>query len=475
MSNITEEAAIKRVRTEHPIDELINYAKEWNNLDFLSTEFANELDIQNVYPINRDQFLYPKIKDLPNSDLSLVENPESECIYLCGNSLGLQPKQARINVGKEFDKWAKMGVFGHLEGELPWATCEDPLRPAMAKIVGAKTDEVNVLNFLTVNLHLMMISFYQPTAKRFKILLEDKAFPSDHYAVESQIKLHNLDPKDCMVLVKPREGQNYFRTEDIVNTIEKEGDSLALVLLSGLQYFTGQFFDIKKITEATHNAGSYIGWDLAHAVGNCEMHLHDWNVDFAAWCTYKYLNGGAGSIGAIFLHEKHFENISKFKKLDGWWSHRFSTRFEMSNKMEYAKGALAYGLSNTSMLLTSCLKASLDMFNEVGMSQLRLRSRALTAYFEANLNNLLEEDGNSDLFEIMTPLNPDERGSQLSLRFKNAIRKVHDEIEKRGVVVDFREPDVLRFAPCALYNSFSEVYECVQVLKKCLAIVNKKE
>lgn len=457
----------------HPIEELKSYATQWG-FDLNSKEFVTELDKKNIYPNNRDKFLVPTLKDLPPIDLTLVENPDAECIYLCGNSLGLQPRNARDHIQKELDKWAKMGVYGHMEGDLPWATCEEFLRPQMAKIVGASMDEVNVLNFLTVNLHLMMISFYQPTDKRFKILLEDKAFPSDHYAVESQIKLHNLNPDDCMILIKPREGETYFRTEDIVKVIEDEGESLCLVLLSGLQYFTGQFFNIKTITAAAHKQGAYCGWDLAHAVGNCELKLNEWNVDFAAWCTYKYLNGGAGSIGGIFFHKKHHQNLSKFKKLDGWWSHRFETRFEMSNKMEYSKGAAAYGLSNTPMLLTSCLKSSLDIFESVGMPALRARSRVLTGYFEHILNELMKEIGNSDLFDIMTPTNPDERGSQLSLRFKSNLKKVHVELEKRGVVCDFREPNVLRFAPVALYTKFVEIHEFVQILKKALHIAHSQ-
>lgn len=459
-------------KSQHPIEELKTLSTSWN-LDFKSASFANELDQKNVYPMHRAQFHYPKMCDLPKVDLALVDNPQAECIYMCGNSLGLQPKAVRASVEKEFEKWAKMGVYGHLEGDLPWVSCEECVNPSMARIVGASTEEVNVMNFLTVNLHLMMISFYQPTAKKFKILLEDKAFPSDHYAVESQIKLHSLDPKECMILIKPREGETYFRTEDITKVIEAEGDSLALVLLSGLQYFTGQFFDIKSITEATHKQGAYIGWDLAHAVGNCELKLHEWNVDFACWCTYKYLNAGAGSIGGIFLHEKHHANIDKMKKLDGWWSHRSSDRFKMSNEMEYAKGALAYGMSNTSMLLTSCLKASLDVFDGIGMSALRIRSRALTAYFESILQDLLKEDGNANLFTIMTPSNPDERGSQLSIRFEKSVSKVHEEIEKRGVVCDFREPNVLRFAPTALYNNFGEIHQLIRILRKCLSIVNQ--
>lgn len=457
----------------HPIDELQKLATEWN-IDLFSEEFSVKIDEKNVYPINRDKFYYPKIKDLPKIDFTKVDK-EADCIYMCGNSLGLQPKMAKVLVDKEFDKWAKIGVHGHLEGDLPWATCEDVIRPSMAKVVGARTEEVNLMNFLTVNLHLMMISFYQPTKTRFKILLEDKAFPSDHYAVESQIKLHNLDPKDCMVLIKPREGETFFRTEDIEKSIAEQGESLALVILSGIQYFTGQFFDIQTITAAGHKQGAYVGWDLAHAVGNCELKLHEWDADFAVWCTYKYLNGGAGSIGGMFLHDKHFANISKFKKLDGWWSHNYPTRFKMSNKMEYAPGALAYGLSNVSMLLTSCLKASLDIFEEVGISNLRKRSMVLTAYFEAKLNKLMKEDkSSSDLFDYITPTNPNERGSQLSVRFKNDILQVFNELEKRGVVCDYREPDVLRFAPTALYNSFNDVHRFVATLKECVEVVGHK-
>lgn len=442
--------------------------------DIYSEAFALELDSKKVFPSFRERFHYPLIKDLPEVDLSLVENENSECIYLCGNSLGLQPKTAREYVNRQFDKWAKIGVHGHVLGELPWATCEDPLRPAMAKLIGASIDEVNLMNFLSVNLHLLMVSFYQPTEKRFKILIEDKAFPSDHYIVESQIKLHNLEPSECMVLIKPREGETYFRTEDIIKSIENEGDSLAVVLLSGVQYFTGQFFEIEKITAAAHSVGAYAGWDLAHAVGNVELKLHDWKVDFAAWCSYKYLNSGAGGIGGIFLHENNFE-ISKQKKLDGWWSHRYETRFEMSNRMEYAKGALAFGLSNTSMLLTSCLKASLDIFDEVGMAYLRRRSLILTAYLEAIIKKNYEEKKDKIFFDSLTPTDPEQRGAQISLRFSSNVRKVHAELEKRGVLCDFREPNVLRFAPAPLYNNFHELYRFSKILNECFLACESEE
>ncbi|CAF0890984.1 unnamed protein product [Brachionus calyciflorus] len=457
----------------HPFCSLDALANEWN-LDLFSEEFSLELDKRNIWPSNRDKFHYPKLKDLSKVDLSLVEDPEAECIYMCGNSLGLQAKTAREYVNKEFDKWAKIGVYGHFEGELPWAECNEPLRPAMARLVGAKTEEVDLMNFLTVNLHLMMVSFYRPNEKRFKILLEEKAFPSDHYVVESQIKLNNLNPEECLLLLRPREGELTLRTEDILRVIEQEGDQIALVLLSGVHYFTGQLFKINEITQAAHSKGCYIGWDLAHAVGNVDLKLHDWNVDFAAWCTYKYLNSGAGSIGGVFLHEKHFE-IANLKKLDGWWSHRFDTRFEMSNKIEYAIGASAYALSNPSILLCSCLKASLDIFDEIGIENLRKKSKILTAYMEALLNKTFDRNNNSETgIEYITPTDPEERGAQISIRFKNNVRLVHDELEKRGVVCDFREPDVLRFAPVPLYNTFSDIYKMVKTLENCFKIVFRK-
>lgn len=449
----------------HPIQDLQDLANKWG-LDFFSEEFAKRVDSSNIWPSYRHLFHYPKLKYITQVDKSLVEDEEADCIYFCGHSLGLEPKSTRDYIGRQLDKWAQIGAHGHLEGELPWATCQEALRPLVAKLVGAKFDEVDIMNFLTVNLHVLMITFYQPNEKRYKIIIEEKAFPSDHYVVESQIKLHNLDVKDALILLKPREGENNFRTEDIIDRINKEGDTVALVLLSGVHYFTGQFFDIERITKAAHDKGCYIGWDLAHAIGNVELHLHDWDVDFAAWCSYKYLNSGAGAIGGIYLNEKHFD-LKSFKKLDGWWSHRNETRFEMNNKMEYAKGAAGYAMSNPSMLLCSCLKSSLDIFDQVGLPALRERSMRLTSYLEALIQRFVESNKHRNLtMESLTPTDPHQRGAMLSIKFSRDAEKMFAEIEKQGVVCDLRKPNVLRFAPTPLYNTFHEVYQFVQLLEQ---------
>ncbi|CAH1773025.1 unnamed protein product [Owenia fusiformis] len=323
------------------------------------------------------------------------------------------------------------------------------------------------MNGLTVNLHLLLVSFYRPTAKRHKVLLESRAFPSDHYAIESQIRLHGYDPATSMVCLEPREGEHILRTEDILARIASEGDEIACVLFSGIQYYTGQVFDMPAITKAGHEKGCYVGFDLAHAVGNIELQLHDWDVDFACWCTYKYLNTGAGGIAGAFIHKKHAKN--DFPKLSGWWGHKMDTRFNMDNKMDLANGAHGYRVSNPPPLLCATLEASLKVFNETSMSALREKSKLLTAYLEMLLDEHYPRPTPANphsrpYAEVISPRDPDQRGCQLSIMFSVSLKNVYTELEKRGVVCDVRKPYVIRIAPAPLYNSFKDVHRFVQLL-----------
>ncbi|XP_069031382.1 kynureninase [Embiotoca jacksoni] len=417
----------------------------------------------------RKEFLVPKIADLPLSDLSVVDGTK-ECIYLVGNSLGLQPRMARKYLEEELDKWAKTGVHGHTEGSRPWAWAENNIEDLMAQVVGAKTEEVALMNGLTVNLHLLMLSFYKPTTVRHKILLEDKAFPSDHYAAESQIRLRGFDPQQSMLLLSPRPGEETLRTEDILEVIEKEGESIALVMLSGVQYYTGQLFDMVAITEAGQRKGCYVGFDCAHAVGNVELKLHDWGVDFACWCSYKYLNSGAGGLAGAFVHEKHKDTIKPV--LLGWWGHDLKTRFQMNNVLELQPGVSGFRLSNQPILLVCPLQASLEVFNMTTMQALRRKSILLTGYLEHLIQHYYAEDpakSHKPHVHVITPSDPQQRGCQLSLSFCHPVRKVFQELEKRGVVCDMREPSVLRIAPVPLYNSFSDVHRFIKILGAALA------
>uniref|UniRef100_A0A8C4EIE2 Kynureninase n=1 Tax=Dicentrarchus labrax TaxID=13489 RepID=A0A8C4EIE2_DICLA len=422
----------------------------------------------------REQFLVPKISDLPPSDLSLVDG-EQECIYLVGNSLGLQPKMARKYLEEELEKWAKTGVHGHTEGSRPWAWAENNIEELMANVVGAKPEEVALMNGLTVNLHLLMLSFYRPTAARHKILLESKAFPSDHYAVESQIRLRGFDPEKSMLLLQPRLGEETLRTADILRVIEQEGDSIAMVMLSGVQYYTGQLFDMAAITEAGQRKGCCVGFDCAHAAGNAELKLHEWGVDFACWCSYKYLNSGAGGLAGAFIHEKHKDTIKP--ALLGWWGHDLKTRFKMNNVLELQPGVSGFRLSNQPILLVCPLQVSLFTETNTFLHEaLRRKSLLLTGYLEYLSRHYFSEDPaqpDKPYVRIITPSDPQQRGCQLSLCFSIHIKKVFQELEKRGVACDMREPSVLRIAPVPLYNSFNDVHRFIQTLRTALTASSK--
>lgn len=380
-------------------------------------------------------------------------------IYFCGNSLGLQPIAAANAIQTELDSWQQLAVGGYFAGSNPWLYYADYCKPMLAKLVGAATHEVTVMNALTVNLHLLMLSFYKPTSHRFKIMMEAGAFPSDQYAVETQVKHYGLDPETAIVEVAPRDGEKILRTQDVVDAIAQEGDALALLMFSGINYYTGQLYDMAAITQAGHAAGAMVGFDLAHVTGNVPMQLHEWNVDFAAWCSYKYLNAGPGAVGGVFVHEKHAQNV-QLGRLGGWWGNDEKTRFKMEKGFVPKADASGWCMSTSQVFNTVCLKASLEMFEQAGIERLRAKSRQLTAYLEYLLQQLPNL-----AFEIITPANPDERGAQLSLYFKENGRAIHDAMHEAGIIVDYREPGVIRLAPAPLYCSFADVYRFYEILK----------
>ena len=387
-------------------------------------------------------------------------------IYFCGDSLGLQPTRTEAYVREELRTWRERGVRGHHETEWPWLPYHERIGDAMATLVGALPSEVVVMNGLTVNLHLMMVSFFRPTRERFKILIEDHAFPSDHYAVVSQLRLHGLDPARALVVVSPREGEELLRQEDLTAAIDREGDQLALVLLPGVQYYTGQALDLRTLVEAGHRVGAVVGFDLAHAAGNLVMQLHDWGPDFACWCTYKYMNSGPGAVGGCFVHARHGRALD-VPRLAGWWGHDKATRFQMGPTFDPVPGAEGWQLSNPPILSLAAVRASLDVFAEAGgMAPLRDKSVALTGY----LDGLLRERLGAQI-EIVTPSEPDQRGCQLSIRVRGG--RLHGtellrRIEDAGVACDFRAPNVVRVAPVPLYNTFDDVYGFVDVLARVL-------
>ena len=384
-----------------------------------------------------------------------------EGIYFTGNSLGLMPRTAREYVGQELNDWEKLGVEGHLHARHPWLPYHEFLTEQMAGIVGAKPIETVVMNSLTVNLHLLMVSFYRPDDKRQKIVIEKGAFPSDQYAVESQLRFHHLEPEDSLIELTPREGEATLRTDDILETIEREGESIALVMLGGVNYYTGQAFDMRSITDAGHRVGAVVGFDLAHAAGNIELKLHDWDVDFAAWCSYKYLNGGPGSVGGAFVHERHAQRF-ELPRFAGWWGHDKETRFLMGPEFRPMAGAEGWQISNPPILQMAALRASLEIFEEVGMPALAAKSRRLTGYLES----LIDEIGD-DRISIITPRDTTQRGCQLSIRVRDADRTLHEQLVANGVFADWREPDVIRIAPVPSYNSFADVYRFAEIIN-CL-------
>lgn len=381
--------------------------------------------------------------------------------YFTGNSLGLQPKSARRMLEEELDDWARLGVEGHLESRRPWLSYHEQAREPLARLVGAQPHEVVAMNTLTVNLHLMMVSFYRPTRERYRIVIEDSAFPSDSYAVASQARYHGLDPQDAIVRLKPRDGEGVLRTEDVESLFEREGGSIALVMLGGVNYLTGQWFDMQRITSAAQAAGCVVGWDLAHAAGNVPLKLHDWNVDFAAWCSYKYLNSGPGAVAGCFVHERHTRpGAPALPRFEGWWGHRQDVRFRMAPEFVAAPGADAWQLSNPPILSMTPLLASLEIYDSAGMERLREKSLKLTSFLERALETL------GDRVQVLTPRDPAQRGCQLSLNVEGASREAHARLRDQGVICDFREPNVIRAAPVPLYNTYQDCLRLVDALTR---------
>ena len=414
-------------------------------------DFAHQLDAEDSLRGFREKFHLPLGKD------------GKPLIYFAGNSLGLMPKSARQIVDQELDDWAKLGVNAHLDATTPWYSYHETLREPTARLVGAKSKEVICMNSLTVNLHLMMATFYQPTKSRYKILMEDPAFPSDTYAIKTQIVHHGLDPKETLILAHPRKNEFTVRTEDIVDLIEKNADQLAVVMICGVNFFTGQLFDVPTITAAAQKRGITVGIDIAHAAGNVPLALHDWNVDFAVWCSYKYLNAGPGAVAGAFVHDRHATN-TKLPRLAGWFGNDPNTRFRMHLEPEFIPVPSADGwqISNPPILAMAPLRASLAIFDEAGgMEALRAKSIKLTSYFQY----LLEETG-SKRYTVITPRETDARGCQLSILVQEHPKELFGKLEAAGVKCDFREPNVIRAAPTPLYNTFQDVWRFAKILRQ---------
>ena len=415
-----------------------------------SRRFAESLDIDDPLKIFRSYFYLPK------------DDKGNELIYFTGNSLGLQPKSTFDFINQELLDWEKYGVEGHFHAKNPWLPYHEFLTKSMSEVVGAKPIEVVVMNTLSVNLHLMMVSFYRPTSKKYKIMIEGDAFPSDKYAVQSQLRFHGFDPNEGLIELQPREGEVLLRQEDILESIDRHGEELALVMIGNSNYYTGQAFDMKSIAAHGHKHGAHVGFDCAHGAGNLLLNLHDSNVDFAVWCTYKYLNSGPGSLGGVFVHERHSQK-KDIPRFEGWWGHNKETRFKMRDDFEPIPGVEAWQLSNPPILSMAAIMGSLQIFAEAKIEKLRVKSIKLSSYLEFLINEIGDES-----IKIITPSDPNQRGSQLSIQMKNADKKLFDWLTKKGVVADWREPDVIRVAPVPLYNSYVDVYQFVSLLKEGL-------
>jgi kynureninase len=416
-------------------------------MEFHNTlSFAEHLDSLDPLRPYRKEFHFPRVKG-------------REAIYFTGNSLGLQSKRTKAYIDEIMNDWKELAVEGHFYAAKPWWDYHERLAGPMSRVVGAKAEEVTVMNTLTVNLHLLMVSFYRPSNSRFKILCEEKAFPSDQYMLNSQVRLHGLVPEEAIVEIKKRPGEHFWRTEDIIHKIQELGDSLALVFIGGVNYYNGQVFDMRAITAAGKAAGAMVGWDLAHAAGNVTLELHDWQVDFAAWCSYKYMNSGPGNASGVFIHEKHLGKTD-IPRFEGWWGNSKETRFLMKPEFEPIPTADAWQLSNPPVLSLAPYLASLELFEAAGMPALIAKSKKLTAYLEYILTEIDSEVGSR--FEIITP---EDRGCQLSVLFHGEGRALFDFLMDKGVIIDWREPNVIRLAPAPFYCSFEDMYQFGQILK----------
>tara|TARA_R110002033_G_scaffold1460_4_gene12821 strand:- start:10762 stop:12030 length:1269 start_codon:yes stop_codon:yes gene_type:complete len=416
-------------------------------MEFKNTlEFAQSLDAKDNLKTYRDEFIFPKING-------------KEVIYFTGNSLGLQPKRTKSFVDEVMKDWGELAVEGHFYAEKPWWDYHERLAEPLAKVVGALPEEVSVMNTLTVNLHLLMVSFYNPTKTRFKILCEEKAFPSDQYMFQSQVRFHGLDPDETIVEIKKRDGEHHWRTEDILAKIEELGDELALVLIGGVNYYNGQVMDMETITKAGKAVGANVGWDLAHAVGNVELKLHDWDADFASWCSYKYMNSGPGNASGIYVNKKHL-NKKDIQRFEGWWGTKKETRFLMKPEFEPMENADAWQISNVPILSVAPYLASLTMFEEVGMAKLIAKRNQIVAYLEYILHEIDKEVDSS--FEIITP---EDRGCQLSVFLHGQGKSLFNYLMENGVITDWREPNVIRLAPAPFYSTYEDMYRFGQILK----------
>jgi kynureninase len=424
-----------------------------------TASFAIQMDTTDEVRTFRGYFIFPELGG-------------TQALYFTGNSLGLQPIKTKDYIQTELNDWGRLAVEGHFYALNPWYSYHEMFAKPIASIVGAQPEEVVVMNQLTVNLHLLMVSFYRPKPNRFKILCESRAFPSDQYAMESQVRFHGYDPDDAIIEVLPRAGEYCLRTEDIIERIEMHADELALVLFGGVNYVTGQLFDMEKIAQAARKHGIIVGFDLAHAAGNVKLNLHDWNVDFACWCSYKYMNSGPGGVAGVFVHEKHHrENLPR---LAGWWGHDKDNRFKMEKGFRPIPSAEGWQLSNAPVLSMAAHKASLDIFSAAGMDNLIAKSKLLTGFLEFIINDINQailNSGDNRILEIITPDNPDERGCQLSIIAHGRGKELYQQLISKAIIVDWREPNVIRIAPVPLYNSFMDVYKLGLALKNI--ILNK--
>ena len=422
-----------------------------------SLEFAQRLDKEDELANYRNEFIFPKIKG-------------KDAIYFVGNSLGLQPRSAKKYVDDIMQDWAELGVEGHFKAEKPWWDYHEKFAGKLAEVVGANPSEVTVMNTLTVNLHLLMVSFYRPEGKRYKIICEEKAFPSDQYMISSQVRFHGFDPEDAIVEIKKRDGEHNFRTEDILSKINEVGEECALVLIGGVNYYTGQVMDMDTITKAGHRVGAFVGWDLAHAAGNIELKLSEWNVDFAAWCSYKYMNSGPGNASGCFINKK-YHNKKDIPRFEGWWGHNKERRFLMEPEFQPESNADAWQISNAPVLALAPYLASLEMFAEVGMNSLLKKRDKIVAYLEFVLHEI-DKDVDST-FEIITPSAQKERGTQLSVFLHGEGKEIFNYLMDNGVMLDWREPNVIRLAPAPFYCSYEDIYRFGQILKEGILSKNK--
>jgi len=442
----------------------------------VNTSESHAIELDRLDPLRscRELFSVPLVRDVVEG----FSGPggDEACVYLCGNSLGLMPKATPAALAEDLEAWGRLGVEGHFHAKHPWFPAHEFVRDTAARLVGASPHEVVVMNSLTVNLHLMMASFYRPTKDRYKIVIEDTAFPSDSYAVASQAALHGFDSAVAVVRLKPRAGEETLRTDDVLAEIERHGQSIALVMIGGVNYFTGQLMEMGRITEAGHRVGAIVGWDLAHAAGNVPLSLHDWDADFACWCSYKYLNSGPGAIAGCFVHERHARNTAGFgeagflPRLAGWWGNDPATRFKMGPAFVPAPCADAWSLSNPPIMALTPVRVSLEIFDRVGMGALRAKSQQMAAYLRGLVEDAAGQVGNPPhAVQFITPREPSARGCQLSIAVRvGEPRALHRALSAAGVVSDFREPNVVRVAPVPLYNTFHDCWRFAAALKQAL-------